>query len=162
MTNRSGLHGSFATRFWLILFLSACASTTITELLSNSAHGKNHAAQKLENGANADPGKLVRRGKVSFRTNHCFDCHSINGVGCTEGVSLSSVGLRRDSEFLRKQVGDPAVHAKQYAKDFNMAPNMMRQYSLSEQEIKALVAYLQTLKKPLPHKGQQSKWFNSL
>jgi mono/diheme cytochrome c family protein len=103
-----------------------------------------------------------REGAALFRANGCFDCHSIDGRGSTEGVSLSSVGLRRDREFLAQQLQDPEEHVRKNKKAFNSEPNLMTNPNLSRQEINQIVTYLQSLKKPVPKKGQQSKWYNSL
>ena len=104
----------------------------------------------------------IREGAVLFRANGCYDCHSINGRGSTEGVSLSSVGLRRNKEFLIEQLQDPEEHVRKNAKAFNQAPNLMPSHELSKKEIGSIVAYLQTLKKSVPKQGEKSKWYNQL
>jgi len=104
----------------------------------------------------------VVKGKVLFRANGCFDCHSVNGQGCTEGVSLSIVGLRRDATFLKQQIIDPEKHVEKYKKAFNSEPNLMTNPNLSSKEADLIVTYLRTLKKPVPKKGERSKDYNSL
>jgi len=104
----------------------------------------------------------VVKGKILFRANGCFDCHSVNGQGCTEGVSLSSVGLRRDATFLKQQLLDPEKHVEKYKKAFNSEPNLMTNPNLSSKETDLIVSYLRTLKKPVPKKGERSKDYNSL
>ena len=104
----------------------------------------------------------VAKGKILFRANGCFDCHSINGQGCTEGVSLSSVGLRRDATFLKQQLLDPEKHVEKYKKAFNSEPNLMTNPNLSSKETDLIVSYLRTLKKPVPKKGERSRDYNSL
>jgi hypothetical protein len=91
-----------------------------------------------------------------------MDCHSINGQGCTEGVSLSSVGLRRDADFLKQQLIDPDKHVEKNKKAFNSEPNLMSNPNLSPREVDLIVTYLQTLKKPVPKKGEKSKDYNTL
>lgn len=102
------------------------------------------------------------KGKALFLANGCMDCHSINGQGCTEGVSLSSVGLRRDAEFLKEQLVDPDKHVEKNKKAFNSEPNLMSNPNLSPKEVDLIVSYLQTLKKPVPKKGVKSKDYNTL
>ncbi|HEY9732568.1 MAG TPA: cytochrome c [Drouetiella sp.] len=108
------------------------------------------------------PTSNVARGKALFLANGCMDCHSINGQGCTEGVSLSSVGLRRDADFLKQQLIDPDKHVEKNKKAFNSEPNLMTNPDLSPKEVDLIVTYLQTLKKPVPKKGEKSKDYNSL
>lgn len=108
--------------------------------------------------SNAD----AARGKQLYLANGCMDCHSIDGRGCTEGVSLSSVGLRRDAQFLKEQLIDPEKHVEKNRKAFNSEPNLMTNPNLTPKEIDLIVDYLQTLKKPLPKKGLKSKDYNTL
>jgi mono/diheme cytochrome c family protein len=104
----------------------------------------------------------LRKGELLFRANGCMDCHSINGRGSTEGVSLSSVGLRRNQLFLKQQLSDPEAHVNKNKKAFNSEPNLMTNPNLSNKEIDLIVTYLQSLKKPVPKKGERSKQYNSL
>jgi mono/diheme cytochrome c family protein len=103
-----------------------------------------------------------REGEALFRANGCFDCHSINGRGSTEGVSLSSVGLRRNKQFLEEQLLDPEKHVRNNKKAFNSEPNLMTDPNLSRKEAALIVTYLQSLKKPVPRRGQRSKDYNTL
>lgn len=103
-----------------------------------------------------------REGKALFLANGCLDCHSINGHGSTEGVSLSSVGLRRDRKFLEEQLLDPEKHVAKNRKAFNSEPNLMTNSNLSRAETALIVTYLQTLRKPVPKPGQRSKDYNTL
>jgi cbb3-type cytochrome oxidase cytochrome c subunit len=91
-----------------------------------------------------------------------MDCHSINGQGCTEGVSLSSVGLRRNAEFLKQQLANPEEHVEKNKRAFNFETNLMTNPNLTKKETDAIVAYLQTLRKPVPKKGQKAKYYNTL
>ncbi|CAN5473468.1 hypothetical protein BH10CYA1_BH10CYA1_49930 [soil metagenome] len=104
----------------------------------------------------------IAKGKALFTANGCLDCHSINGHGCTEGVSLSSVGLRRDAQFMNQQLLDPEEHAKRNKKAFNSEPNLMTNPNLTPKEVELVVSYLRTLKKTVPAKGQKSKNYNTL
>jgi mono/diheme cytochrome c family protein len=88
-------------------------------------------------------------GEVLFRANGCFDCHSINGRGSADGVDLTGVGLRRNRIFLEEQLRDPEQHVKNNKEAFNSEPNLMTNPNLSRKEIDLIVAYLQSLKKPI-------------
>jgi len=138
-------------RIAILTCILACSMTVLLNESSTAKTGRTRAS-------NQDAAK----GKILFRANGCFDCHSVNGQGCTEGVSLSSVGLRRDAQFLKEQLLDPEKHVEKYKKAFNSEPNLMTNPNLSSKETDLIVAYLRTLKKPVPKKGEQSKDYNSL
>src|SRR6185369_15396951 len=108
------------------LFLAVCSLTA-----SISADCKGTASVNLK--------RERREGQMLFKANGCFDCHSINGQGSTEGVSLSSVGLRRNRKFLEEQLKDPEEHVKKNSKAFNGAPNLMTNPNLTPKEIKVIV-----------------------
>ncbi len=135
----------------LVFLVLACQSLTAQETMASKP--KAGASKTLSN---------VQKGKSIFLANGCMDCHSVNGQGCTEGVSLSSVGLRRDAEFLKQQLVDPDKHVEKNKKAFNSEPNLMTNPNLSPGEVSLIVDYLQTLKKPLPKKGSKSKDYNTL
>lgn len=134
--------------------LISVISLLLTVLLNGSS-AANTKHTKLHN-------QDVSKGKALFRANGCFDCHSVNGQGCTEGVSLSSVGLRRDAIFIKQQLVDPEAHVEKHKKAFNSEPNLMTNPNLSSKEIDLIVSYLRTLKKPVPKKGERAEYYNSL
>lgn len=135
----------------LVLLVFACQSLTAQKTIASKP--KAGASKTLSN---------AQKGKSLFLANGCMDCHSVNGQGCTEGVSLSSVGLRRDAEFLKQQLVDPDKHVEKNKKAFNSEPNLMTNPNLAPGEVALIVDYLQTLKKPLPKKGLKSKDYNTL
>ena len=137
-----------------IVILAGMLVCSLAVLLNESSTAKTGRTKPI----NQD----VLKGKMLFRANGCFDCHSVNGQGSTEGVSLSSVGLRRDSAFLKQQLQDPEKHVEKNKKAFNSEPNLMTNPNLSSKETDLIVAYLRTLKKPVPKKGERSKDYNSL
>ncbi|CAN5639761.1 hypothetical protein BH10CYA1_BH10CYA1_13580 [soil metagenome] len=104
----------------------------------------------------------IAKGKALFTANGCLDCHSINGRGCTEGVSLSSLGLRRTAQFIKQQLLNPEEHVNKNKKAFNSEPNLMTNPNLTPKEVDLVVSYLRTLKKAVPKKGQKSKNYNTL
>ncbi len=136
----------------LLTCMMVCA---LSVLLNESSTAKTERRTKPSN-------QDVVKGKMLFRANGCFDCHSVNGQGSTEGVSLSSVGLRRDATFLKQQLLDPEKHVEKNKKSFNSEPNLMTNPNLSSKETDLIVTYLRTLKKPVPKKGERSKDYNSL
>ncbi len=93
---------------------------------------------------------IVERGKSLFRANQCLDCHSLDHKGNNDGVSLTGIGQRRTTQFLKEHLRDPEAHVAHHAKEFDGDPNMMTPPGLTESEINAVVAYLKSL--PLPKK----------
>lgn len=140
----------------IALFLLCLAGQPM--VIQPSLASKSKAPSKSNSKSNSNAVK----GKQLYLSNGCMDCHSIDGRGCTEGVSLSSVGLRRDAEFLKEQLLDPEKHVEKNRKAFNSEPNMMTNPNLTPKEVDLIVDYLQTLKKPIPKKGLKSKDYNTL
>lgn len=139
------------------MILAISVVTLLLTALLNVSYASNTKRVRVK-ATNQD----VLKGKVLFRANGCFDCHSVNGQGCTEGVSLSSVGLRRDITFIKQQLVDPEAHVEKHKQAFNSEPNLMTNPNLSSKEIDLIVSYLRTLKKPVPKKGERSVYYNSL
>ncbi len=140
-------------KFRQSVVLTCLVTYSATNLLDVSCTAKTASSKTVQAKAIVSD---AAKGKALFRANGCFDCHSINGQGCTEGVSLSSVGLRRDVSFLKEQLVDPEEHAEKNKKAFNSEPNLMTNPNLSKREISLIVSYLRTLRKPVPKKGERS------
>lgn len=87
----------------------------------------------------------VAKGKQVFADQKCSLCHSIEGKGNPKG-SLDGVGAKYSADDLRKWITDPAAMAAKAKAD--RKPAMPAKYaSLPKDDIDALVAYLETLKK---------------
>lgn len=79
---------------------------------------------------------LVQAGQEVYREINCAYCHSINGVGGNIGPDISNVGSGLDSEELTAYLQNP--HA--------MVPTTLHpKLQFTEEELKAVVAYLGTL-----------------
>lgn len=80
---------------------------------------------------------LIALGKSSFNTQGCLACHSLNYAGGVLGPALDNVGLRRDKGWLKEHFIEP----------HKLVPaTFMPSFAhLSEREVDALVAYMESL-----------------
>lgn len=85
----------------------------------------------------AEPSE-IDNGKKVYEKKRCGLCHAIGGQGGKIGPDLSSVGNRRDGDWLKKFLKDP----KGTVPGARMSP-----VKASEQDLSALTAYLLSLKK---------------
>lgn len=82
---------------------------------------------------------LVEKGKELFAQKKCSMCHKIEGVGGKMGPDLSDEGNKgRNEEWLVKFFKDPK----------SVSPEAkMRPVKATDEELKALAAYVMSLKK---------------
>ena len=87
---------------------------------------------------------LVQRGEMVYAAQKCAICHSIAGKGNQKG-SLDGVGTKLSADEIRMWiVNAPEMTAKTKAA---RKPVMKAYASLPKDELAALVAYMQSLKK---------------
>jgi mono/diheme cytochrome c family protein len=87
---------------------------------------------------------LVQKGESIYAAQKCAICHSIAGKGNQKG-SLDGVGTKLSPDEIRMWiVNAPEMTAKTKAA---RKPPMKAYASLSKDELAALVAYMQSLKK---------------
>jgi len=85
----------------------------------------------------------VKHGMEVFTAQHCSLCHAIAGKGNAKGA-LDEVGTKLKAEEIREWITDAkGMTAK--TKAARKPP--MKQYTLPKDDVDALVAYLETLKK---------------
>ena len=85
----------------------------------------------------------VKKGMDVYAAQHCTLCHAIAGKGNAKG-SLDEVGSKLKADEIRAWITDAkGMTAKTKA---TRKPEM-KQYTLSKDDVDALVAYLETLKK---------------
>lgn len=84
------------------------------------------------------PQAFVDRGREVFVANHCGSCHIIAGQGSAVGPELTHIGGRLTPDRLAKQIRTP--------ESVNPNTNMPVFDKISDDDLKALVAYLLTLK----------------
>jgi mono/diheme cytochrome c family protein len=78
-----------------------------------------------------------RQGLQVYEANKCYVCHRINGSGGAIGPDLSTVGLRLDASWIVHHLETPGATAP---------GTTMPQFTLSNQDIFALAAYLLSLR----------------
>lgn len=88
----------------------------------------------------------IALGKKIYKQYQCFDCHSIAGEGCQNGMKLDSLGSKRTRTFIREQIVDPDKHFEKHPKAFDTDLNLMPPQNLESYEIDSLVEYLHSLK----------------
>ena len=78
------------------------------------------------------------RAKQIMQQQKCLECHTIHGKGGSVGPNLSNVGSRRSRDYIFQQLKEPKSH--------NPDTQMPSFKDLPEQDLKAVVDYLTSLK----------------
>ena len=87
--------------------------------------------------AQSPSGPSTQRGEAAFKSNGCYGCHMIGKFGTPIGPDLSHVGRKYPPEYLARWLRDPA----------QQRPSAhMPALELSEADVKALAAYLGSLR----------------
>lgn len=84
-----------------------------------------------------DGGGLIGQGRMAFRDQGCYGCHTAEGMGTAIGPDLSRIGAKRNETYLARWLRDPSAQRPSAH---------MPKLDLSEVEVKALAAYLGSLK----------------
>ena len=84
----------------------------------------------------------IEKGKAVYTANKCQTCHSIAGKGNKKGV-LDGVGAKLSGEEITKWITNPK---EQEAKLAEKPKIHMKAYKLADDDLKSLVAYMQSLK----------------
>lgn len=79
---------------------------------------------------------VIARGHTIVQQKACLGCHVIGNAGGNVGPSLNGVVGRRGATFVWHKLSDPT---------FDNATSMMPNFGLSDDQIEAIVAYLNTL-----------------
>jgi mono/diheme cytochrome c family protein len=87
---------------------------------------------------------LIERGMKVYGEQKCSICHSIDGKGNAKGP-LDSVGLKLSADEIREWMVHPAEMAKKTKAE--RKPPMRAYPKLSKEDLDAVVAYMQSLKK---------------
>lgn len=88
----------------------------------------------------------IALGKKLYKQYQCFDCHSIAGKGCVDGMKLDSIGSKRTKSFIREHIVDPDKHFDKHPQAFETDLNLMPPQNLEPYEVGSLVEYLHSLK----------------
>lgn len=135
-------------REWLAKLLVAATAVAVTmlaaafSLAQNGWDGRREAAAPDRQAAVPGP---VEAGRLVYQRHGCARCHAIGGQGNPRSP-LDGVGTRRSAAEIRDwTVAAPSVSQR-------LAPGIAafkRRYAdLSEAELAALVAYLESLREP--------------
>ncbi|HVZ20380.1 MAG TPA: cytochrome c [Vicinamibacterales bacterium] len=93
--------------------------------------------------ASAQNAALVQKGQQVFKDQKCSICHAVAGVGNKKGP-LDEIGTKLSADDIRMWITSaPDMAAKTKA---DRKPPM-KAYTLSKDDLDALVAYLSSLKK---------------
>lgn len=79
----------------------------------------------------------VGRGRMVFREQGCYGCHTAEGMGTPIGPDLSRIGAKRNGSELVRWLRDPSTHRP---------TAHMPRIELTEAEVQALAAYLGSLR----------------
>ncbi|MCS7192705.1 MAG: c-type cytochrome [Armatimonadetes bacterium] len=113
----------------MLLFV-ACGRKQQQRASIETGNKRPQTAQKL-----ADP--KLERGKAVYDETGCAVCHIIGEIGGRTGPSLNGIGKKYDAKKLREILLKPQT----------LNPNtVMPPFEGSEEDLKALVAYLMSLK----------------
>ena len=82
-------------------------------------------------------GRQLSAGQRIYQEQGCSACHTINGIGGTSGPALTTIGSKRDHDWLFGHFKDP----EKYVKNSAMPP-----VTASDTDIEHLTAYMLTLK----------------
>ena len=84
----------------------------------------------------------IEKGKAVYAANKCQTCHSIAGKG-NKKSSLDGVGAKLSGEDITKWITSP----KEMEAKLEVKPKVhMKAYKLADDDLKSLVAYMQSLK----------------
>ena len=91
----------------------------------------------LATACSAADGDLATRGKRVFTEQGCYGCHTLGKTGTPIAPDLSHIGRTRSREQLARWLSDPAAQKP---------TAHMPKLALSEAEVRALAAYLASLR----------------
>ncbi len=80
---------------------------------------------------------LVGQGRMVFRDQGCYGCHTAERMGTPIGPDLSRIGAKRDQTYLSRWLRDPSAQRPSAH---------MPKLQLTEAEVQALAAYLASLR----------------
>lgn len=93
-----------------------------------------------------DPAK-VAAGKTAYDTQKCGTCHQIAGKGGKLAGALDDVGKRLTAADIKKWFTNPTeMEAKLKDKPKMLMSTFLKQHKLTDADVEALTAYMQTLK----------------
>ena len=116
----------------------AVAGGTVILVAGLTYYGAVQAPPGTRTAPAGSPQALVDHGHEVFVANHCQSCHVVAGQGSAVGPELTHIGGRLTADRLAAQIRKP--------ESLNPNTNMPAFDKISDADLKALVAYLLTLK----------------
>jgi mono/diheme cytochrome c family protein len=80
---------------------------------------------------------LIGQGRMVFRDQGCYGCHTAEGMGTPIASDLSRIGAKYDQAYLTGWLRDPSTHRPSAH---------MPKLDLTDAEVQALAAYLGSLR----------------
>lgn len=128
--------------------MKKCPLVALMVLLSIAVATQIQAQTKTQKGTkqSAQPKSSIRRkskpanGRLLIGVYDCLACHSLNGEGNKEGVSLDR--LKRTRTFLIEHILDPETHVEKNSEAYANEPNLMPSYQLTRKEAADIADYL--------------------
>ena len=84
-----------------------------------------------------DRSTLVAQGATAFREQGCYGCHTVGATGTPIATDLSRIGAKHDEAYFARWLRDPSAQRP---------TAHMPKIDLSESDVKALAAYLGSLR----------------
>jgi mono/diheme cytochrome c family protein len=119
-------------------FAMAVAAGTAVLVAGLTYYGAVQVPSGTRTAPAGSPRALVERGHEVFVANHCQSCHVVAGHGSAVGPELTHIGRRLTADRLAAQIRNPG--------SVNANTNMPAFDKILDDDLKALVAYLLTLK----------------
>lgn len=132
-----------SNQFALKLFASETSEKNQTP---NQESTKKSSIAKKKRNVSKRTSVSIALGKKIYKQYQCFDCHSIAGKGCKDGMKLDAIGSKRTKTFIREHIVDPDKHFDQHPTAFGTDLNLMPPQNLEPYEVDSLVEYLHSLK----------------
>ncbi|HUL75216.1 MAG TPA: cytochrome c [Vicinamibacterales bacterium] len=89
----------------------------------------------------------IAAGKKAFADKKCSTCHAVAGQGGKTGSALDKVGTKLSADDIKKWLTDTAtMEAKVTPKPKVSMAGFMKSAKLTDADVDALVAYMQSLK----------------
>lgn len=121
----------------VVAFLQATNADPRQEVALPGQPGVPVGARAPGRGPASDNPEVIARGRTLVQQSACLGCHVVGTEGSQVGPSLNGIVLRRGPDFVRQKLAEPT---------FNNATSMMPNFGLTEEQIEAIVAYLNTLR----------------
>lgn len=119
---------------------AVAASLAFLACLTIFSGDRAQSAPSNEPQGNSKNSQQAKRGLALIKAQQCLTCHTLDGKGAKDGVSLDS--LHRSRAFIIQHLLDPEASVAKNGKAFGGDPNLMPQMQLSKGEAADIADYL--------------------